>query len=156
MNWASPQSYGWTDDIDAIATQGSTVRKSIHNPSYLIDTISVKYEDQISQISTDPPSIAYCYYWGCNSVCNNHRYLINQQWLLSSIFLVITHLVFAISSGLLWRRATSIIDPILPEKYSQAYPVVEAVVVGSPKSLVNRLTLPNIGRTKRRLNSLRF
>jgi hypothetical protein len=155
MNWANPASYGWGDNPEAIMDlpEGSQVLTSVdklHNPSFIKASLQIQYEDQIiTQMSnsTGPPAIAYCYYWGCSSVCNSHRYLINRQWLWSSVILLITHIVFALSSALLCRRAKA---------YKESYdklPTVFAEVV-AVKS--DEFMIPQVGRRKRVLNGLKF
>ena len=42
---------------------------------------------------TSQPSIAYCWYWGCNSVCHEQRFLINRWWLFSSVILCFLDIV---------------------------------------------------------------
>jgi hypothetical protein len=156
MNWANPASYGWGDNPEAIMDlpEGSQVLTSVdklHNPSFIKASLQIKYEDQIiTQMSNSsgPPAIAYCYYWGCSSVCNSHRYLINRQWLWSSVILLITHVLFAISSALLCRRAKEYkIVPVLPVA------VTPPIAVAFP---VNGFVVPQMGRRKRVLNGLKF
>ena len=155
MNWANPSSYGWGDNPEAVMNlpSGSQVLTSVdklHNPSFIKAHLQIEYEDQIiTQMSNSsgPPAIAYCYYWGCSSVCNSHRYLINRQWLWSSVILLITHIVFALSSALLCRRAKA---------YKESYdklPTVFAEVV-AVKS--DEFMIPQVGRRKRVLNGLKF
>lgn len=147
MDWSSPKSYGWRDDPKAIeALNGGDTLTSIdkiHNVAEL-DVLQTTYNDSISQKFENQPAIAYCYYWGCNSVCNEDRYLINRQWLWSSIVLSVTHLIFAMSAGLLCRRAQNIDDfkPIPVDNIPYAK-------VKDDDALY--LDIPDMGRRKRRL-----
>jgi hypothetical protein len=157
MNWADPASYGWGDNPEAVRNlpEGSQVLTSvdkIHNPSFIKSILQLQYEDMIQtpiSNATGPPAIAFCYYWGCSSVCNSHRYTINRLWLWSSVILLITHALFAMSSALLCRRAKSYTDSKedMPVTYT-AIPIPEA----------SEFEIPEMGRRKRRLmdGGLRF
>ena len=151
MDWSSPKSYGWRDDPRAIenlneADELTSVDK-IHNVAEL-DVLQTLYNDSISEKFETQPAIAYCYYWGCNSVCNSHRYLVNQQWMFSSIVLLITHVAFAGSAALICRRAESLDDfkPVLVQNIPYA---TATVTVKDPEALY--LDIPDMGRRKRRL-----
>jgi len=155
MNWANPSSYGWGDNPEAVMNlpSGSQVLTSVdklHNPSFIKAHLQIEYEDQIiTQMSNSsgPPAIAYCYYWGCSSVCNSHRHLINRQWLWSSVILLITHIIFALSSALLCRRAKA-----YKESYDELPTVYAEVVVDKSEEFM----VPQMGRRKRVLNGLKF
>jgi len=158
MNWADPASYGWGDNPEAVRNlpEGSQVLTSvdkIHNPSFIKSILQLQYEDMIQtpiSNATGPPAIAYCYYWGCSSVCNSHRYTINRLWLWSSVILLITHALFAMSSALLCRRAKSYTD-------SKEDMPVTYTAIAIPEVVKSDFQIPEMGRRKRRLDSgLRF
>jgi len=164
MNWANPESYGWGDNPKAVSLlpQGSQVLTSvdkIHNPSNIMSELQIQYSTEIiTQISnaTGPPAIAHCYYWGCSSVCNTHRYIINRQWLWSSVILLISHALFALISALLCRRAKSYTDSKEEIPVASAYTAVAVPEIAVPEKV--DLQIPEFGRRKRRLmlSGLRF
>ena len=100
MNWADVRSYGWRDDPDQVRNLEETSDlKSLnlnkkHNIQEIME-IQAQAGEQI--VKTDrfstAPSIAYCWYWGCNSVCHEQRFLINRWWLFSSVILCFLDIV---------------------------------------------------------------
>ena len=44
--------------------------------------------------------ISYCWYWACDSVCNESRYALNQFWLMASLMNAILYLLLVLFSGL--------------------------------------------------------
>lgn len=140
MDWSSPGSYGWRDDPKAIKEllEGSgslTTIDKVHNMAELM-IIQANTTGIQSKLTTQP-SLAYCWYWGCNSVCNSHRYLINRLWLMVSISLTVLHLVNTLMAAAVWRRKQ--------EKPEAAVELVDAIKA-QPFFVV-----PAIGRRKRRL-----
>jgi hypothetical protein len=140
MDWSSPGSYGWRDDPKAIKEllEGSgslTTIDKVHNMAELM--VIQANTTSIQAKLTTQPSLAYCWYWGCNSVCNSHRYLINRLWLMVSISLTVLHLVNTLMAAAVWRRKQ--------EKPEAAVELVDAIKA-QPFFVV-----PAIGRRKRRL-----
>ena len=143
MDWSSPTSYGWRDDPTEVRSSGttdlSTIKKT-HNMAEL-NRIQSNKTDHILTPFTTQPSIAYCWYWGCNQVCNSHRYLINRMWLVFSVALCVLHLVNVVMAGYLWRLRPS------PTKKQSVSPVPTADVLGLSPSFV----VPDFGRRRRPL-----
>ena len=100
MNWADMSSYGWRDDPDQVRNlEETTDLKSLnlnkkHNMQEIME-IQAQAGEQIVKTDrfTIAPSIAYCWYWGCNPVCHEQRFLINRWWLFSSLILCFLDIV---------------------------------------------------------------
>jgi len=100
MNWADVRSYGWRDDPDQVRNlENTTDLKSLnlnkkHN---MREIMEIQAEAGFQIVKTDRfttmPSIAYCWYWGCNSVCHEQRFLINRWWFFSSVILCFLDIV---------------------------------------------------------------
>lgn len=154
MDWSSPHSYGWRDDPveiqNLLKNSGSltTIRK-VHNMAELMKIKGgelmyegaegmqkLNYTTSIRDPMTAQPSLAYCWYWGCNSVCNSHRYLINRFWLSMSIALTAFHLVSTLLSAAVWRHNK---------------PKVEMPLAAAAELLSDNFVVPDFGRRKRRL-----
>jgi|TARA_B110000908_G_scaffold109648_1_gene128592 hypothetical protein len=151
MDWSSPKSYGWRDDpatvmsLDDSAGPLTSITK-VHNMQQL-DFIQTNASNIINKFESQP-ALAYCYYWGCNAVCNKHRHLINRQWIWSSVAMLITHLIFAMSSALLCRRAGH--SSGLPKYHKQEEPLM---AIATPVTMSKQLfDMPELGRRKRKLN----
>ena len=149
MDWSSSKSYGWRDDPVAIQKllKGSgslTSIEKVHNMAELLKIQAGQFvygsEDKNLTMSIEhtlsaQPSLSYCWYWGCNSVCNSHRYLINRLWLMMSVVLTLFYLVTTMLVAFVWRGGGK-----------AKLPVVSEVDVSSDDFVV-----PDFGRRKRRL-----
>tara|TARA_B110000879_G_scaffold202168_1_gene278185 strand:+ start:381 stop:1484 length:1104 start_codon:yes stop_codon:yes gene_type:complete len=148
MNWADVFSYGWRDDPDEVIKLGETGNLeslmldkthnmqhilTIQNKSATATSGNIPEADQLSEA----PSIAYCWYWGCNSVCHEQRYLVNRWWFFSSLGLCVLHIMNVIVSAMLFQRLPKI-----------AY-AVAAVEPDDEPDL--ELMVPTRGRRKRQL-----
>jgi len=146
MDWSSPSSYGWRDDPDEIqellADSGPlTTMKKVHNMAELLkiqagqlkyNSEEKNYSSTISTQLTVQPSLAYCWYWGCNAVCNSHRYFVNRLWFVATLLLTVLYLLNTMLAACLWRKTRKI-------------KVVPAVV--EPSAFI----MPEFGRRKRQL-----
>ena len=142
MDWSSPTSYGWRDDPTEVRTSGTNVLSTIRKTHNMVELNLIQSNASgINNPFTTQPSIAYCWYWGCNPVCNSHRYLINRLWLMSSIVLTVLHAVNALMAGYLWRLPPS------PSKKQPALPMPTAAGLGLTPSFV----VPDFGRRRRPL-----
>lgn len=142
MDWSSPSSYGWRDDPTETRTSDTdvlTTIKKTHNMAEL-NFIQSNASGIIGPFKTQP-SIAYCWYWGCNPVCNSHRYLINRLWLMSSVVLTVLHTVNVILVGYLWR-----LRPSLSKK-----PSVLSMPTATDLKLAPSFVVPDFGRRRRQL-----
>lgn len=145
MDWSSAKSYGWRDDPGEIqkllTTSGSlTTIKKVHNMAELMNIYAgqssgTNYTSTIQDPMSIQPSLAYCWYWGCNAVCNSQRYHLNRLWLIMSIVLTVFHLLLTILAAAVWRKSK------VP-----GIPMVAAVDIEAEK-----FTVPELGRRKRRL-----
>ena len=140
MDWTQSYSYGLRDDPDDIvaASSGQLVTvDQIHNMKYLfgLQSSAGNVSIPMSEQFTEQPSIAYCWYWGCSSVCQPMRYMVNRWWLGSSIVLFVTHLILPTFAALLWRRNPQSAKPALP-----------VTTLSVPE-----MSVPEFGRRKRRL-----
>lgn len=141
MDWSEPTSYGWRDDPDEISSLAETsnldslMLNKRHNMQEIMD---IQKKAQLSEELklTHAPSLSYCWYWGCNSVCHQHRYLVNRWWLLSSVSLLISYIIALICTVVLWRKTPT------SEKAVDAYVSEE-----DPEELLPPLR----GRRKRQL-----
>lgn len=145
MDWSSPTSYGWRDDPTELSllTSGTgilTTVKKTHNMAEL-EYIQSNVSNPVNTPFKTQPSIAYCWYWGCNSVCNSHRYLINRLWFMSSIVLCLLHAVNVILAGYVWRLRPTLSNkqPVLPVLNTDDVKVSSSFVV------------PDFGRRRRQL-----
>ena len=100
MNWADVRSYGWRDDPDQVRNLEETSDlKSLNlNKKHNIQEImEIQARNGTEILKTErfstAPSIAYCWYWGCNPVCHEQRFLINRWWLFSSVILCFLNIV---------------------------------------------------------------
>mgnify|MGYP000125814686 CR=1 FL=1 len=143
MDWSSPTSYGWRDDPSELSnlTPDSgvlTTVKKTHNMAEL-EYIQANTTGIITPFKTQP-SIAFCWYWGCNSVCNSHRYLINRLWLGFSIVLCLLHATNVIMTGCMWRQQ---------QKATKPQPVLP---VPNTVDLSPSFVVPEFGRRRRQLH----
>ena len=100
MNWADVRSYGWRDDPDQVQNVEETTNlKALnldkkHNMQKIMEIQAIAGEQIVeTDRFTIAPSIAYCWYWGCNSVCHEQRFLINRWWFFSSVILCFLDIV---------------------------------------------------------------
>ena len=122
MDWSEATSYGWRDDPDEIANIGTTSANLLnletlmlnkrHNMQQLMDFQAKILIDGSENIAvadrlTEAPSLAYCWYWGCNAVCHHERYLVNRWWLYSSIVLFVFQIMNVILTSIVWKRTPS-------------------------------------------------
>lgn len=121
MDWSRPSSYGWRDDPNALANIGAENDENLdnldalnlnkrHNMRQIMtlqDRILLADEDNIPEADqlSQAPSISYCWYWGCNAVCNRERYLANRLWFAASVSLFVLQLVNTILASVVYRRA---------------------------------------------------
>lgn len=145
MDWSSPSSYGWRDDPAELSrltpdTGVLTTIKKTHNMAEL-EYIQSNVTGTVNTPFTTQPSIAYCWYWGCNSVCNSHRYLINRLWLMFSILLCVLHALNTVMAGCMWRGQRKTL-----QKQSE-------LPVGKPVDieLTSSFVVPDFGRRRRQL-----
>ena len=145
MDWSSPTSYGWRDDPSELSnltpdTGVLTTIKKTHNMAELEYIQSNTTGAVLTPFATQP-SLAYCWYWGCNSVCNSHRYLINRLWLMFSVVLCLLHATNVIMVGVLWRQQQR------PAKKRPPPPVSET----SEQDMSSSFVVPDFGRRRRQL-----
>lgn len=139
MNWADVRSYGWRDDPDQVRNlEETTDLKALnlnkkHNMQEIMEIQSNSIIDPTNKF-TVAPSIAYCWYWGCNRVCNAHRFLINRWWFFSSLVLCFLDIVNVIV-------ASQILIGIVPKSRSVEVEEEEDI----------ELLAPLRGRRKRQL-----
>lgn len=154
MDWSSAKSYGWRDDPVEIrkllgAGGSLTTIKKVHNMAELMSIkagklmyssggnfVQQNYTNNILDPMTVQPSLSYCWYWGCNAVCNSERYFLNRLWLMMSIALTVFHLLLTILAAAVWRKKLRKVE----------IPMVAAVDIETEKFMV-----PEFGRRKRRL-----
>ena len=55
--------------------------------------------------SDDIGPISYCWYWACDSICNEKRYRLNQAWLMVSTMNTVFYLLGIVFSGLAFNDA---------------------------------------------------
>jgi len=109
MDWSDPFSYGWRDDPNAVLNLESTTNletlnlDKTHNMQQIMSLQEKAVLPDGDKLTT-APSIAYCWYWGCNSVCHEQRYLVNRWWLLSSIALCVLHVVNVVVAANLYAK----------------------------------------------------
>ena len=70
--------------------------------------------------SDDIGPISYCWYWACDSICNEKRYRLNQIWLMVSVMNTVFYLLGIVFSGLSFNDARR--DKL---KKSDSYPLRE-------------------------------
>tara|TARA_B110000091_G_scaffold214383_1_gene267421 strand:+ start:12197 stop:13213 length:1017 start_codon:yes stop_codon:yes gene_type:complete len=145
MDWSSPTSYGWRDDPSELSnltpdTGVLTTIKKTHNMAEL-EYIQSNTTGAVITPFTTQPSLAYCWYWGCNSVCNSHRYLINRLWLVFSVVLCLLHATNVIMVGVLWRQQQRPAPKRAPPLVSET----SELGVSSP------FVVPDFGRRRRQL-----
>ena len=110
MDWSDPFSYGWRDDPDVVLNLESTTNletlnlDKTHNMQQIMSLQEKATDLPDGDKLTTAPSIAYCWYWGCNSVCHEQRYLVNRWWLLSSIALCVLHVVNVVVAANLYAK----------------------------------------------------
>ena len=116
MDWSRATSYGWRDDPDALTNIGVDNDQSLDNLDALnlnkrhnmqeIMTLQATLNGNIPEADrlTQAPSISYCWYWGCNRVCHNERYLVNRLWLGASVALFAVQLANLILAAMIYSR----------------------------------------------------
>lgn len=151
MDWSRASSYGWRDDPDVVMNIGSEDASSLenldalnlnkrHNMRIMMEFQAriVDYLPSGDQL-TQPPSISYCWYWGCNSVCNHERYLVNRFWLTASVILFVLQFTNTVLATLVYRKTPK-----------HAYKKATVEDVGDFSEDLE-LMAPVRGRTKRQL-----
>lgn len=146
MDWSDATSYGWRDDPDKLATltadtdTDTMMVNKRHNMQQLMEfqkNVDIPESDKLS----GPPSLAYCWYWGCNSVCHPHRYLINRLWLVLSASLLFLNLIGVCVSTAAWRGVNDGKNKIVSETVGtndiESFPVIKAPVRGRRKRQEN-------------------
>lgn len=116
MNWQDRKNYGFDniDDqcendlgaLDCIA-DGRTVYQQIEVKARQVndggaDEYGVAIEKQLPGDvgAKQLPDISFCYYWGCNAVCNHYRYRINRVLHYLSMAMALLSLILAGMAGL--------------------------------------------------------
>lgn len=147
MDWSNRNSYGWREDPTAIAAllsdpHGTTTTVKVVNNMEVLMQLQTKYNRTIapSAMLEHQPSLAYCWYWGCNAKCMSLRWSVNHWWLVSSFSLMAVHLINMFLALSLCKA---------PEKDD----VAEATLVDYEKDDEEMLIeAPVIGRRRRALN----
>lgn len=120
MDWSQASSYGWRDDPNSLTNIGAEDDESLdnldalnlnkrHNMRQIMtlqDKILLARDDYIAEADqlSQAPSISYCWYWGCNSVCNHERYLVNRLWFGTSLTLFVVQLTSAALAAMVYRK----------------------------------------------------
>jgi len=108
MNWDVASSYGYRT-IDTVNTnivtvdpdQESTMKKLLEIQTYLQSTDNQATYGITIQTEIDdanPPTLAYCWYWGCDKTCMPSRHRTNQAMLYASFSLTVLFLLSGITS----------------------------------------------------------
>ena len=115
MDWSKYQSYGWREDPRQLRrgfTNASAFASGtrIHNMQRLLSLQNFYYKGATqpilakSNLFTEQPSIAYCWYWGCSAVCNSLRWTVNQWWLVSSLSLFVLYGINILLTAWIYRN----------------------------------------------------
>jgi len=96
MDWSSPDSYGMRHDPFQFNTTTTLQNANPNEPT--MNNMEELMKIQAASVPTvlhytTPPNLSYCWYWGCNPICNPHRYFTNRFWLLTSITLLFLYTV---------------------------------------------------------------
>ena len=149
MDWSRASSYGWRDDPDAIAALLSnpnsvTTTVEVVNNMEMLMRLQTKYNRTIAPSARleHQPSLAYCWYWGCNAECMGLRWSVNHWWLVSSFALAALHLI-NMFLALTLCKSTEADDVPQPAKLVDDY--------GDDENLMT-IEAPVIGRRRRALN----
>ena len=122
MNWADVRSYGWRDDPDQVRNLEETSNLktlNLNKKHNMQEIMEIQADSTIATADrfTTAPSIAYCWYWGCNPVCHEQRFLINRWWLFSSLILCFLDIVNVIvASQILVKIPVHRRVPSVPEE----------------------------------------
>lgn len=170
MNWEDKKNYGFMEvdspcENDLGATDciadGRTVYETIEmNAKAVTDGGADEYGVPIVKKLPGPdgnkqiPDISFCYYWGCNEVCNHYRYRINRLLHYGALFMALMSLVFTAMAGLYsFAVPVGYFDP------KAALPTVVAKQIGEePKSKWKPMSVKSSNIQKRNVDSrkLRF
>jgi len=149
MDWSKHQSYGWRDDPDEIkllmsGSRAITTINKVHNMKEIILLQSkAGFNSSIAAPLSTQPSIAYCWYWGCNKVCNSLRWSINRWWFVSSLSLATLHIINLLLSVVIYRSKNkqSFEDGEVAYGYpinDEESPVIDAPVIGRRRRTLNK------------------
>ena len=147
MDWSKHQAYGWRDDpveinnLLAGSSDITTVPK-IHNMAEIMRLQTVYNASVAAPLSTQP-SIAYCWYWGCNKVCNSLRWSVNRWWFVSSLSLAALHIINLLLSVVVYRSKDkqSFEDGEIAYGYpikDEEAPIISAPVIGRRRRTLNK------------------
>lgn len=104
MDWSEPESYGHRIDPDLLQSLTDSLtdqslpdlskKKRIFNMEHLLEL-----QESITGLTDEEkyataPSLEYCWYWGCNAVCNHERFVINRVWFWLSVLESVLTLVY--------------------------------------------------------------
>ena len=111
MDWSHPTSYGLRDDPTSVTTAsfGELSTPDQVNSMRKLMELQAKLNGTIQQPLTSQPSINYCWYWGCNSVCHEHRFRVNWWWFISSASLLVLYGINVTLTAIVWRHHTGIV-----------------------------------------------
>lgn len=143
MDWSKRSSYGWRDDPTALravdsSTNSQTTFPKVHNMQELMK-LQVKYNRTLVQSVQydEQPSIAYCWYWGCHSVCQPVRWIVNRWWLTSSLVMFVVQIINMGLTTALWLRPRAAKVKTIAEAQSTPSFVMQAPVLGRRNRRLN-------------------
>jgi len=158
MDWSKHQAYGWRDDPEQIKTLllGSsdiTTVDKVHNMKEIM-RLQAQYNSSIVTPLSTQPSIAYCWYWGCNKVCTALRWSVNRWWFISSLTLFVLQIINLLLAIVIYRSKKE-------NDYESSESIQEAKAWAVDSDLETpQISAPVIGRRRRTLNknpsALRF
>lgn len=153
MDWSSPESYGMRYDPHLFNTTTINNAKPTEPTLNNMEELMKIQAQAVPKVlhNTKTPNIAYCWYWGCNPVCNSRRYLTNRLWLFISITLLVLYTMNFIICIFMYTR----VKERASIKKNDTIPN-DTIDVESAKSSVTipeALKFHDMGRRKRQLVS---
>jgi hypothetical protein len=165
MDWSSPESYGMRYDPLRFNTTTLMNEKPTEPTVNNMEELMKIQAQSVPRVlhNKAQPNLAYCWYWGCNPICNSRRYLTNRVWLILSVTLLVlyfTNFILSLIACTRLKRFNAIRERIKKNdstnnnKVSNANSAnVTTDVENGELMIPDTLKISDMGRRKRQLVS---